>query len=367
MKAADAFRLQEYQDLGPLDGQAHIHLKRHPFDGRICLEKRILKAQKEIYQFLQEQQIPGVPHIDLCVEDDETLIVIEKYIEGMTLAEVMEKGPMEWRRLLPIVDCLCQTLEGLHQGEKPVICRDLKAENIIIDCHDKPWLVDFDISRIYQAGKKRDTELLGTAEYAAPEQFGFFQTDPRTDIYSLGVLMNYMATCRFPVEEMAGGTLGQIIRKCTYLEPDQRYQSIAELKGDLIGLERDLGMIPADAGQGEKVQHSWMPPGFRRRKPPAMILAALSYALLTWFCFSMPITVEDTPLTGMALAAEQAVLWLSQILWIFLLFRYRGWGNNIPLLRSGNLLLRILGLILAAACIIIGAACLCILMEVFFL
>lgn len=82
-------------------------------------------------------------------------------------------------------------------------------------------LIDFDIARQYQPGKHRGTVLMGTEGYAAPEQFGFSQTDARTDIYGLGVLFNYLLTGKFPVEEKAAGRMGEIISRCTAMNPEE--------------------------------------------------------------------------------------------------------------------------------------------------
>lgn len=363
MTPAEEFQLQEYQDLGIYGEHADIRMKRHPGDGRICLEKRVPLGQKSIYQFLQEACVPGVPEIFLCAEDGEKLIVIEKYIEGKNIETLLEKGPLSWQQTLTMVDGICETLKGLHQATPPVICRDVKAENIVVDENGTPWLVDFDIARVFAAGKKKDTELLGTAEYAAPEQFGFFQTDQRTDIYALGVLMNYMSTGKFPVEEMVHGRMGDIVRKCTHLEPKQRYQNIEELQKDLFQLQQDLGMHISGM---QESRVSVLPPGFRSGKWKNRVLGGIGYLLLTWFCFSLELSREEVVLTGLNLRFEQAAIWLSQILFIFYLFRYRGWGNRIPLLRSGNLFLRIAGLAVLWWALICGAAVLCALKDMLF-
>lgn len=95
-------------------------------------------------------------------------------------------------------------------------------------------LIDFDASREFDAGKPEDTVLLGTREYAAPEQYGFGQSDARSDIYALGVLLNKMLTSTYPRYERPAESLGEIITRCTALLPEQRCASVEELKSALI-------------------------------------------------------------------------------------------------------------------------------------
>lgn len=75
--------------------------------------------------------------------------------------------------------------------------------------------------------------ILGTTSYAAPEQFGMSQTDGRADIYSLGVLLNVMLTGQHPSRCLAAGHAGRIVRRCTMMNPDQRFRDVLELRDAL--------------------------------------------------------------------------------------------------------------------------------------
>lgn len=114
--------------------------------------------------------------------------------------------------------------------DPPIIHRDIKPSNILLTPSDHVILIDFDASREFDAGKPEDTVLLGTREYAAPEQYGFGQSDARSDIYALGVLLNKMLTGTYPRRECPECSLGEIITRCTALLSDQRYASVEELK-----------------------------------------------------------------------------------------------------------------------------------------
>ena len=110
--------------------------------------------------------------------------------------------------------------------------RDVKDSNVILRGSDAV-LIGFDASRIVKPECPADTVILGTTGYAAPEQFGLSQTDGRADIYSLGVLLNVMLTGQHPSHRLAEGHAGRIIRRCTMMNPDQRFRNVLELRDAL--------------------------------------------------------------------------------------------------------------------------------------
>ncbi|MBQ3048940.1 MAG: protein kinase, partial [Oscillospiraceae bacterium] len=106
--------------------------------------------------------------------------------------------------------------------------RDIKPENIII-CGGNAVLIDFDASRIFKEESETDTQILGTTGFAAPEQYGFSQSDPKADIYSLGILLNVMLTGKHPSKELAKGRMGRIVQRCTMTNPKKRFKSVLHL------------------------------------------------------------------------------------------------------------------------------------------
>ena len=124
----------------------------------------------------------------------------------------------------------------------------MKAENVILTNEGEVKLVDFDIARIYQPGKSKDTDMMGTQGYAAPEQFGFGQTDARTDIYAMGVLLNYMLVREFPMEKLTEGKFRTIVLKCIKINPEDRYQNVDELKADIC----NAAEIPCSSMDSDK-------------------------------------------------------------------------------------------------------------------
>lgn len=168
---------------------------------------------------LQNCPHPYLPKLyDVSVEDDATT-VIEEYLEGQVLGgtELSEK------QFLSVVRDLCSVLEFIH--EKGIIHRDIKPSNIILAADGHVRLIDFDAARMPKKDADQDTRRLGTRGYAPPEQYGFAQTDERTDVYALGMTL----------EQISGEMIRKlhykrVIRKCTNLDPDKRYQSVKQVR-----------------------------------------------------------------------------------------------------------------------------------------
>lgn len=117
----------------------------------------------------------------------------------------------------------------LHRLNPPVVHRDLKLSNIIRTESNSIYIVDFDTARNYEPGQDQDTELLGTKEYAAPEQYGFGQSDARSDIYALGVILNRLLTGEYPKHKLCEGTLQPVVARCIRMDPEARFQTVEEL------------------------------------------------------------------------------------------------------------------------------------------
>lgn len=126
---------------------------------------------------------------------------------------------------------LCKGLQLLHAHG--IIHRDIKPANIMISFDGSLKIIDFDISRFSSADAPHDTTILGTAGFAAPEQFGFTQTDNKSDIYAAGVLFGFMMTGQLPDRRAITGPYAKIIQKCTMLDPEDRYPSVQALQLDI--------------------------------------------------------------------------------------------------------------------------------------
>lgn len=199
-------------------------------------------AYNELYEAQAQGLTPEqLPRIYLLSEDDKLLEVIMEYFEGKTLAEVISSCHTYSERLLLTKHYfpeLCQAVETLHTSfGSPIIHRDLKPSNIMI-CLDGVKLLDLGIARIYKQGAESDTKHFGTRPYAPPEQYGFGQTDIRSDVYALGKVLYFCLTGEEPEadvkqklaehHEIDEGLVAAIIH-ATKLDPETRPSNVEVL------------------------------------------------------------------------------------------------------------------------------------------
>ena len=187
---------------------------------------RHYRGHGEVYRKLVGISCPNLPQIMETAERDGMVAVLEEYIQGDSLAYLLEGALFSHAEARKITMQLCNALWVLHK--LGAVHRDIKPENVMIR-GSEAILIDFDASRIFKSDTNQDTQILGTTGYAAPEQYGITQTDERADIYSLGVLLNIMLTGKHPSKELASGRLGRIVQKCTMVNPEKRYKSVLYL------------------------------------------------------------------------------------------------------------------------------------------
>lgn len=217
---------------------------------------RALKRQKEKEILLYQHRATGVPvivkkmtgiypvyqrlteiknqYLTMVLEyahNEKDSLIMEEYVDGMSIAEMLENKVFTNESMGRILIQVCDGLYALHR--QGIIHRDMKPENIMLQPDGAVKIVDFDVAKIYKEYEQKDTRMLGTIGYAAPEQYGEAQSDERTDIYALGILMNVMLTGKHPVNETVKGKIGEIIGKCIRVEPNKRYQNVLEIKEEL--------------------------------------------------------------------------------------------------------------------------------------
>lgn len=181
----------------------------------------------EVYRKLSQLSCPHLPRIYQVQEEGGRTAVAEEYIPGDTLAFLLKKGCLPEIEAANVLCQLCDALTVLHQAG--IIHRDIKPENLIL-WGDRLVLIDFDVSRIANAAHDTDTRIMGTTGYAAPEQYGFSQTDARADLYAAGVTFNEMLTGQHPSRELARGLFRPVIRRCIEVNVDKRYPTAAALR-----------------------------------------------------------------------------------------------------------------------------------------
>lgn len=192
---------------------------------------------------LKKLSHPSLPSIIDVIEDEDTFLIVMDYIQGNHLGKALEEfGAQPQENVIEWAKQLCDVLYYLHTRTPAIIYRDMKPSNVMLKPDGNVTLIDFGTAREFKEKNLADTTCLGTVGYAAPEQFGGMgQTDARTDIYCLGATLYHLVTgmnpCEPPYEikpireinpTLSGG-LERIILKCTQRNPQDRYQSCAEL------------------------------------------------------------------------------------------------------------------------------------------
>ena len=181
----------------------------------------------EAYEALVKIRCDNLPEIFDVIAVDDGQIVLEEYISGMTIAQIMESNRYHKQGARHIMIALCHAMSVLHS--RGLVHRDIKPENVMISDSGRAVLIDFNASRKVSESN-RDTVIMGTVGYVSPEQLGLSQTDARTDIYAAGVLYNVMLTGEHPSVTIASGRAARIVRKCTAVNPNERYQTADELR-----------------------------------------------------------------------------------------------------------------------------------------
>lgn len=234
---ADIIALTEYEEIGNLESRPNVLLVKNLEDGRKYVKKYVKDYDISIYRYLLEHPIAHMPKLFGLYEGTNNLVVIEEYIEGSTLSEIMYStaGAFNQGTAINITIDVLRILSDLHSLENPIVHRDVKPSNIILAKTGELYLLDINIAKWYKEDEKEDTKLFATQYYAAPEQFGygFKASSEKTDIYAVGIMLNEMITGCLPRDERATGPVWDIIEKCISLEPENRYTAkelIEELK-----------------------------------------------------------------------------------------------------------------------------------------
>lgn len=351
-------RLSFYRRLEEVEHKKGISLVRHIETGQIYVEKVLTQYDKSIYDWLQQSKLPYVPQNYECMEEDGTLYLIEEYIQGITLETYIEQfGCLDLDAAGRVIEYLCRTLEKLHRHIPPIVHRDIKPTNIMLQGDFKKghgivsvYLIDFNTARVFDAERNRDTELIGTRGFAAPEQYGFSQSDARTDIYGLGVLLNYMLCGKLIRDGIYADhqEVSQIIRKATQIDPEKRYQTAEEM---LDAMQQSMIVDEATdkVSLNDKSRPAWtrfLPPGFREEKILNMVVAAIYYIFWMYFCLTVEVKEHGEPLSGTWLYVNRFVYFMMFIITPFFWNNYLDVWNYFPLLRSPKKIWKLVGLFL---------------------
>ena len=359
MTLEEESRLSFYRELTVLDEKKNIVLVQDIRNSELCVKKTLDIYSRDVYEQLASVRIEGVPAVKECVADDGKLIVVEEYVQGRSLKQVLdEQGLLNEEQAYDIAVQLADILVRLHQLEPAIVHRDIKPSNIIIEKNGHVNLIDFNAARHVNADKNEDTRMLGTVYFAAPEQFGFGQSDERTDIYGLGATINYIMTGDKPGAGIAECRFSDILKKCLMVDAKDRYQSAEELRGVLdmlnysivqdnrkkaetaFGKDNTISVVRTYRNirdiivkmyrkyqkRNYDIDTSWrryLLPGFRRLNVVYCLIALVWYAVIVWMTITFAVTDSKTgiPVTGGELSMYKIAVFV-------LLFGMTMWFGN---------------------------------------
>lgn len=359
MTLEEESRLSFYRELTVLDEKKNIVLVQDIRNSELCVKKTLDIYSRDVYEQLASVRIEGVPAVKECVADDGKLIVVEEYVQGRSLKQVLdEQGLLNEEQAYEIAVQLVDILVRLHQLESAIVHRDIKPSNIIIEKNGHVNLIDFNAARHVNADKNEDTRMLGTVYFAAPEQFGFGQSDERTDIYGLGATINYIMTGDKPGAGIAECRFSDILKKCLMVDAKDRYQSAEELRGVLDMLNYSIvqdNRKKAETAFGKDntvsvvrtyhnirdiivkmyrkyqkrnydIDTSWrryLLPGFRRLNVVYCLIALVWYAVIVWMTITFAVTDSKT---GISVTGGELTMYKIAV--FVLLFGITMWFGN---------------------------------------
>lgn len=366
--------MSDYKIISALNEEHKVYLVQSALSGNIYVQKILDVYNIRVYEYLYRNPVAGIPRLINYYEDGNQLIVIEEYISGTSLQEKIDNSDLSVSDIRSYMIMLCNILNALHSMTPPIIHRDIKPSNIIITSYNYAMLLDFNAAKQFSGQNESDTVLIGTPGYAAPEQYGFGSSSPKTDIYSLGIVLREMLGSITSAPDIAPilHRLNLIAERCTQMTPAARYQSVTELKNAVSQSYYPAQHSTSAAGNSSQYAHHnhdntnnaanadtakraihdsasrFLPPGFRTRTPWKMLLSSVAYLFIIWLCLSLEL--ENT---------YGAKLWLERIfclgMFIFAIccsFNYLNVQNILPLCKSKNRFLHYVGIILLDVAVI---------------
>lgn len=198
-------------------------------------QTEFLRNEMEIMKKMADRKLSGIPKVYRIFEENGEVYLVREYIEGMSLAQmVLQKGGISEAEICRISRKICQAAEQFQNPDEPMIHRDIKPENIVVTPGGEVVFIDFGTMRSYKKDGSRDTFVVGTRGTAAPEQYGYTQTDQRTDVYAIGQTMLYMVSESYEMNQLSecavSRRMKKIIEKACSFEPDKRYGDAAQLR-----------------------------------------------------------------------------------------------------------------------------------------
>ena len=234
------------------DVQIYLILSKADYTLKIlkCTGDYSAQSAREEYIVLTMVQHPGLPRAVDFIREGSMNFLIREYIPGLSLADtIASSGPFHEKKAIEVLLSICGIVGYLHGLNPPIIHRDIKPQNIVCTPKGEYRLIDLGTARQYKPSESKDTVFMGTEATAAPEQYGYRQTDRRSDIYGLGMLLIFLLTGEYRFEEDKLAALSKpvrrIIKKCIAFDPANRYRNVEELAAKLTAALHRQKLIKA--------------------------------------------------------------------------------------------------------------------------
>jgi hypothetical protein len=277
----------EAEDLLPNGGSRVCALKELRADTR---DAAALQEAQQLFageaNLLVRLSHPNLPQVRAYFQERGRSYLVMEFVHGESLARKLDlaQAPLFESQVLDWGIQICAVLDYLHSRPQPIIFRDLKPSNVMVTLDGRIKLIDFGIARVYKRGKRKDTVAMGSENYAAPEQWGQAQSDPRADLYGLGATLYHLLTNMPPLPAFVPGervAIAQynpavtaatvaVIDKAMAMDRDARYASAIEMRQALLAClprrerllveARSAGHTAADGDGPDAAPSGWARP-----------------------------------------------------------------------------------------------------------
>lgn len=312
----------DYEPLGPLVENHELPLLVRK--QRVVYVAKVARPDElPVLRKLAADPVIRMPRIMDLLTDDDCVVTIETLINGQNLVErLATHGPFSSEMVQQVAGEVLESLAALAQ--LGIVHRDVKLSNIVV-AQNHYYLIDVNAAREYRADQSTDTRLLGTSGFAAPENYGFAQTDQRSDLYALGIVLNCLLTGHVPVDSQTSlrtittvQPWQRIITKATALDPKDRYQSAVAMLNAVRGHHH----APTSASPFTKVKNFYL----RHRQK---IRRTTGILYVVWLVLLVFVGLDQ------ASWAEKVSMWrFEAIVFVFPVFAhylnvwlYRQWPN----------------------------------------
>ncbi len=354
----DAYTANTYEYLGDVRSGKSVWLAENRLEGGACVLRCLEVFDEEIYMMLKEARVEGTPEIlevyKAAYDNTDHLVVVEEYVRGVTLSRFLDIKGADELNIKSIAFQLACILDRLHRQNPPVIHRDVKPDNILVMGDGTVILTDFNIARHVSGVKSRDTLIMGTAGYAAPEQFGFAESDARTDVYGLGATVREL----LKNSKVSSPALSKLVDKCTALDPEDRPQSMQEVMEQIAGHDDDAAYARlsteygSDSASGRTVKDPYAFPGFRQGVWWHKVIAVCGYLSMAYLSLNLKVQ-SVTNERGLNLC--RLAMFLGFIAITFFSLDYRGMRSKVKWMQGFTRIGKICAIMLVDIAIFIAA------------